>query len=218
MPRSRHSGNHSTDLRKSREFRQTRREHRSGGDDTAEDRSLNLVMGRHPVLEALRQGRPMAKIWLLPGPREGSLREICGLAEARHIPVRETPRAKLDVLTENLGGNHQGVVAEVARHPTLSLEALLQQVEATVDPMLLILDGIQDPHNLGAILRVAEAAGMTNVSLIIGRHSADVNRNPAFDLRHQRLLIMGQSIVDSDHQCSLLSLPMFVKTYHFLSS
>ncbi len=163
MPRSHHSGNHSTDLGKSREFRQTRREHRQGGEETAEDRSLNLVMGRHPVLEALRQGRPMAKIWLLPGPREGSLREICGLAEARHIPVRETPRAKLDVLTENLGGNHQGVVAEVARHPTLSLEELLQQVEATVDPMLLILDGIQDPHNLGAILRVAEAAGIQGV-------------------------------------------------------
>ncbi len=105
----------------------------------------------------------MTKILLIAGAREGSLIEIVGLAAARNIPVRETPRAKLDALTEHIGGNHQGVVAEVAKHPTLSLEELVSTMASEPDAMLLILDGIQDPHNLGAILRVAEASGIRGV-------------------------------------------------------
>lgn len=129
----------------------------------SEDRRLNLVMGRHPVLEALRQGRPMSKIWVLSGMHEGSMREIWGLAEARHIPVRESPRAKLDLLTEGLDGPHQGVVAEVAAHSTVALEDLIAELQDEVQPMIFVLDGIQDPHNLGAILRVADAAGVRGV-------------------------------------------------------
>lgn len=120
-----------------------------------------LIVGRHPVLEALRRGRPVNKIWIQPGNREGSLREITGLAEAGRVPIRETPRSRLDLLAEGLGP-HQGIVAEVSAHATLTLDELLSQIVAE-DPMLILLDGIQDPHNLGAILRVAEGAGVHGV-------------------------------------------------------
>jgi 23S rRNA (guanosine2251-2'-O)-methyltransferase len=160
-PRTRRPGD--SERRRDLPLSPRRESHEMSLESGVQDRDQHWVMGRHPVLEALRQGRPMAKIWVLPGPREGSLREIIGLAESRHIPVSETPRAKLDLLVEGIGGNHQGIVAEVAAHPTWTLDEMVAQLSSVADPMLLILDGIQDPHNLGAILRVAEAAGIGGV-------------------------------------------------------
>ncbi len=116
-----------------------------------------VLVGRHPVLEAFRSGRAITRLWVQEGLYEGSLREIVALARDHHVPVTDVPRAFLD----RLGGElpHQGVAAQVALKPTRSLEEIPEIIEASGNPWLYILDGIQDPHNLGAILRTADATG-----------------------------------------------------------
>ncbi len=130
---------------------------------TDADQDSLLIVGRHPLVEALRNGRPLTKIWIQGGvSREGSLREIVRLAREAHIPIVDTPKERLDAMTAGLGA-HQGVVAAGSSHPILSLDELLSRFGPYDQPMLLLLDGIQDPHNLGAVLRVAEAAGVGGV-------------------------------------------------------
>lgn len=116
-----------------------------------------VLVGRHPVLEAFRSGRAITRLWVQDGLVEGSLREIVASARDHHVPVTDVPRAFLD----RLGGElpHQGVAAQVALKPTRSLEELPEIIQASASPWLYILDGIQDPHNLGAILRTADATG-----------------------------------------------------------
>lgn len=111
--------------------------------------------------EVLRAGRPVARIWLQAGPARGSLGEIAGLARERGVPVVEVPRAHLDRLTA--GAVHQGVVAQVAAAPTWTWDRLEAHLTEVSEPFLLLLDRVQDPQNLGAILRVAEAAGADGV-------------------------------------------------------
>ena len=119
------------------------------------------LVGRHPVLEALRSGRSMTRIWIQEGLKEGSLREIAALAHERHIAFSEVPKPFLDRLAQ--GVPHQGVGAQVAIKPALGLEDLPALLASAALPLLYILDGIQDPHNLGAILRTADATGATAV-------------------------------------------------------
>ncbi len=120
-----------------------------------------VLVGRHPVLEALRGGRAITRIWIQEGLREGSLREIAALARERHLAFSEVPKAFLDRISEGLP--HQGVGAQVAIKPTLSLDDLTELLESSANPLLYILDGIQDPHNFGAILRTADATGAAGV-------------------------------------------------------
>lgn len=120
-----------------------------------------VLVGRHPVLEALRGGRPITRLWIQEGLREGSLREIAALSRERHLAFSEVPKAFLDRLAD--GVPHQGVGAQVAIKPTLGLDDLVELLEASANPLLYILDGIQDPHNLGAILRTADATGAAGV-------------------------------------------------------
>lgn len=122
----------------------------------------SLLVGRHAVIEALRRGRPIAKIWVRSGELEGSLRELYALAGERGVPVSPVPRTRLDVIGAGLPP-HQGAIAQVAAKATLSLDDLIIQAAERPDPALLLLDGVQDPHNLGAILRVADAAGLSGV-------------------------------------------------------
>ena len=119
------------------------------------------LVGRHPVLEALRAGRGITRIWIQEGLKEGSLREIAALSHERHITFSEVPKAFLDRLAQ--GVPHQGVGAQVALKPTLALDDLPGLLESAPLPLLYILDGIHDPHNLGAVLRVADATGATAV-------------------------------------------------------
>lgn len=115
-------------------------------------------MGRNPVLEALRAGRPIHKLVLAKGAQEGSIRQIRGLARERGIPVQELERTRLDSLAE--GGGHQGVVALVAAVAYVEVDDILARArERGEDPLVLVLDGIEDPHNLGSLLRTCDAAG-----------------------------------------------------------
>lgn len=137
-----------------------------------------LVMGRNAVKEALKSGRSIDRI-LVVKERDGSLGELVNLARDRNIQLREVDRAKLDALCLPFGhgskpGNHQGIVAQVPGVEYCGLEDILQVAKARNEPpFVVLLDGIEDPHNLGSILRSAECAGAHGV-VLPKRRSASV--------------------------------------------
>jgi 23S rRNA (guanosine2251-2'-O)-methyltransferase len=133
-----------------------------------------ILYGRQPVRETLRaRRRQIYKLVLAHGPKPtGIVGDILSLAKGRNIPVQTVDRRELD----KLGGevNHQGLAAEVSGYPYLDLIALLDPArQAGAPPFLLLLDHIQDPQNLGSLLRTAEAAGVHGV-VIPGRRAAGV--------------------------------------------
>jgi 23S rRNA (guanosine2251-2'-O)-methyltransferase len=112
-----------------------------------------------PVLEALRaNARRVEKILIADGAREHRIAEIIDLAKQNHIPFQKVGRESLSKLIER-GANHQGVVAFAASADYADADALLEEIAGKENPLVLILDGVEDPRNLGAILRVAECAG-----------------------------------------------------------
>lgn len=127
------------------------------------------IEGRNPVYEALRSGHPLRKIQIARTARlGGTLARIVREAHARGIPVQFVDPRHLDVLSQT--GAHQGVVAFAHVTPPVDLQDLLDRALAAPHPLLVLLDRIQDPHNLGAILRTAEAAGAQG-AVIPKRHS-----------------------------------------------
>jgi 23S rRNA (guanosine2251-2'-O)-methyltransferase len=125
-----------------------------------------VLLGPRAVLEALKAGRRRVGRVLLA--RRGEHEELAGLARARRVPVELVAREALDRRAG--GAAHQGVVAETGPFPYASPEALLAQAGAAA--FLMVLDGIQDPQNLGAILRTCEAAGVQGVVLPRDRAAA----------------------------------------------
>lgn len=120
------------------------------------------VIGRQPVLEALRSGQEINKVLIAKGSRQGSIREIFALAKEQGIVIQEVERTVLDKLSE--GANHQGILAQVADISYLELDELLAKPrDPNWEPFLILLDGIQDPHNLGSIIRSGEAMGIDGV-------------------------------------------------------
>ncbi|MBS1796740.1 MAG: 23S rRNA (guanosine(2251)-2'-O)-methyltransferase RlmB [Acidobacteria bacterium] len=119
-----------------------------------------LIYGLLPVLEALRaNARRIEKILIAEGAREHRIAEIFELARAHHIPFQKVTREALARLVEP-GANHQGVVAHAAAADYRDPDELLEEIFAAENPLVLVLDGVEDPRNLGAILRVAECAGV----------------------------------------------------------
>ena len=119
-----------------------------------------IVFGVNPVLEALRaHPDQVERILLAEGAKPHALAEIQSRARTARVRVETLPRARLDSAAE--GGVHQGVVAEVAEFRYVELEDLLEPREAP--PLIVLLDGIQDPHNLGALIRSAHAFGANGV-------------------------------------------------------
>lgn len=115
-----------------------------------------LRIGVHPVLEALRARRPLNRVVIARGASSGRLQEIIDLCRQLSIPVRFESREALDRLSGGLA--HQGVVAVGAAQRYRELEDLLESAR-----LLVLLDGVEDPHNLGAIIRTAHAAGAGGV-------------------------------------------------------
>ncbi len=133
-----------------------------------------ILYGRQPVRETLRAGRRQVfKLTLAHGVKPtGIVGQILTLAEGADVPVQIVDRRELD----KLGGevNHQGLAAEVSGYPYVDLATLLDVVsQASEPPFLLLLDHIQDPQNLGSLLRTAEAVGVHGV-VIPGRRAAGV--------------------------------------------
>lgn len=129
----------------------------------------NVIVGRNPVLELLKSGRGIEKIYILKGEREGSVTKIYAEARARGINVAEADKFKLDQLA---GGNaHQGVAAIASAKEYVSLEQIVEFAkEKGEKPLIVVCDGIEDPHNIGAIIRCAEGAGAHG--LVIGKRHA----------------------------------------------
>lgn len=139
--------------------------------------SGEFVAGRNSVLETIKSGRAVNKILLAKGERQGSVREIVGLAKASGLVVQEVEPARLDQLTGGI--RHQGIVAMVAPVAYAEVEELLAKAAALGEPpFLLLLDELEDPHNLGAILRTADAAGVHGV-LIPKRRSCPLSATVA---------------------------------------
>lgn len=117
-----------------------------------------VTVGRNAVRELLRSGRAVDKIYVKKGSREGSVVVIVAEAISRGIPIVEVDQNKIDKIAG--GGNHQGVVAMAAGKEYCTVEDILDIAAAKGEkPLIVVSDGIEDPHNLGALIRCAECAG-----------------------------------------------------------
>jgi len=118
------------------------------------------IYGVLPVLEALRAGaRRIDRILIAEGSRDSRLRDVLEAARRARIPIRNEPRVSLDRLTHN--ANHQGVVAITSAASFADVEDLLKHLSPKT--LFILLDGVEDPHNLGAIIRTAECGGASAV-------------------------------------------------------
>jgi 23S rRNA (guanosine2251-2'-O)-methyltransferase len=121
-----------------------------------------IVSGKNPVLEALRSGRDMNKVWVAEGVKKAGIAELLQLAKEAGIIVQFVPKNKVDQLTD--GANHQGIAASVAAYRYAEIDELFERAASrNEDPLFLILDELEDPHNLGSILRTADATGVHGV-------------------------------------------------------
>lgn len=120
----------------------------------------DYIVGRNAVMEALKAGRPLDSVLIARGERQGSIGAIVARCRENGIPVKETDSRKLDAMA----ANHQGVIAIAACKDYVTLEELFKAAEEKGEPpFFIVCDELEDPHNLGAILRTAEAAGAHGV-------------------------------------------------------
>lgn len=137
------------------------------------DDNGGLIIGRNPVIEALKSGKQLDTIYI-DSDSGGSIGLICKMAKERDIVVKQVSSQKLDSMSD--GKSHQGVIASGACAEYSSVEEILAKAkEKGTDPFIIICDEIEDPHNLGAIIRTAEAAGADGV-IIPKRRSASLNQ------------------------------------------
>lgn len=133
-----------------------------------EEMEPEIIGGKNPVLEALRAERDINKIWIAEGVQKKGIAELLQLAKERKVIVQFVPKKKIDGLTDS---NHQGIAAAVAAYNYAELDDLFKIAESrSEDPFFLILDELEDPHNLGSIMRTADAVGAHG--LIIPRRRA----------------------------------------------
>ena len=127
-----------------------------------EELPADVLVGRNAVTEALKAGRSINKILVAEGDHEGSVREIIALAKEHGVTFQTVARSKIDAIAP--GMRHQGVLAYVAPVDYVDLDEILKRAEEKGEaPFLLLLDELEDPHNLGALLRTADATGVHGV-------------------------------------------------------
>lgn len=133
----------------------------------------DIIAGRNPVMEAIRSGRSIESVLVAKGERNGSVVAIVAKAKQRDIPVKEVDSKKLDFLAR--GVNHQGIIAQCAVKEYSTVDDILTLAKDRGEsPFIIVLDRIEDPHNLGAIIRSAECAGAHGV-IIPERRSAGLS-------------------------------------------
>lgn len=133
----------------------------------------NQVEGRNAVLELLESNKDINKIFVQAGEKHGSIMKAIGKAKSKGIVIVEVQKRKLDEMATS--NNHQGIIAIVPPFEYVDVEDILEEAkERQEEPFILILDGIEDPHNLGSIIRTAETAGVHGV-IIPKRRAAAVN-------------------------------------------
>ena len=154
--------------RKGERRKETRRE-----DDREEKRFDDQIEGRNSVLELLESGKDINKIFVTRGEKHGSINKILGIAKERKIIVVEKDKRQMDEMAQE--ENYQGVIAIVPPFEYVEISDILKTAEEREeDPFILILDGIEDPHNLGSIIRTAETAGVHGI-IIPKRRAVSVN-------------------------------------------
>lgn len=117
----------------------------------------NFIIGKNPVLEALRSNREINKVLIAESSQKGQMKQIISLAKEKNVLIQFVPKKKIDQLVE---GSHQGVIAQVAPYQYAQIDDLFALAEKKNEPPLFILlDEIEDPHNLGSIMRTADAVG-----------------------------------------------------------
>ncbi|MDO5390689.1 MAG: 23S rRNA (guanosine(2251)-2'-O)-methyltransferase RlmB [Eubacteriales bacterium] len=120
------------------------------------------IEGRNAVMEAFRAGRPVDKLYVLDGCQDGPVRSITRIARKNDTIINYVSKDRLDQLSET--GTHQGVIAQVAAYEYASVDDILKKAEEKGEPpFIVLLDNIEDPHNLGAIIRTANLAGAHGV-------------------------------------------------------
>ncbi len=133
----------------------------------------DIVIGRNSVLELIKSGKDINKLYIQKGDRHGSINEIISRARENRIVIKEVEKNKLDEMCENQ--NHQGVIATVPPFEYSDVDDILDLAKQKHEkPFIIILDEIEDPHNLGSIIRTAECVGAHGV-IIPKRRSAEVN-------------------------------------------
>lgn len=150
-----------------------RKETRREEERQEEKRFDDQIEGRNSVLELLESGKDINKIFVTRGEKHGSINKILAIAKERRIIVVEKDKRQMDEMAQE--ENYQGVIAIVPPFEYAEIEDILNTArEKQEDPFVLILDGIEDPHNLGSIIRTAETAGVHGI-IIPKRRSASVN-------------------------------------------
>ena len=167
MPDRRNSKRETTDRRKEERRKEIRRE------EDVEKRFDDQIEGRNSVLELLESGKDVNKIFVTRGEKHGSINKILGIAKERKIIVVEKDKKQMDEMAQE--ENYQGVIAIVPPFEYVEISDILEVAkERNEDPFVIVLDGIEDPHNLGSIIRTAETAGVHGV-IIPKRRAASVN-------------------------------------------
>jgi len=150
-----------------------RKEIRREEDVQEEKRFDDQIEGRNSILELLESGKDINKIFVTRGEKHGSINKILGIAKERKIIVVEKDKKQMDEMAQE--ENYQGVIAIVPPFEYVEIEDILNTAkERGEEPFILILDGIEDPHNLGSIIRTAETAGVHGI-IIPKRRAASVN-------------------------------------------
>ena len=167
MPDRRNSKRETTDRRKEERRKEIRRE------EDVEKRFDDQIEGRNSVLELLESGKDINKIFVTRGEKHGSINKILGIAKERKIIVVEKDKKQMDEMAQE--ENYQGVIAIVPPFEYVEISDILEVAkERNEDPFVIVLDGIEDPHNLGSIIRTAETAGVHGV-IIPKRRAVSVN-------------------------------------------
>ena len=192
--------------------------------DKTNEPKPDVIAGRNPVSEAIRSGRPIDKILVARGEKAGAVVGILAKAREKQIPVKEADRVKLDFLSGS--APHQGIIALAAAKEYSSVEDILAYAaEKGEPPFLIVLDELEDPHNLGAIIRTAECVGAHGViipkrrsvglSYTVGKASAGAVEymrvarvtniaNLLDDLKKQGVWIYGADMNGTDYtQCDM---------------
>lgn len=192
--------------------------------DKTNEPKPDVIAGRNPVSEAIRSGRPIDKILVARGEKTGAVVGILAKAREKQIPVKEADRVKLDFLSGS--APHQGIIALAAAKEYSTVEDILAYAaEKGEPPFLIVLDELEDPHNLGAIIRTAECVGAHGViipkrrsvglSYTVGKASAGAVEymrvarvtniaNLLDDLKKQGVWIYGTDMNGTDYtQCDM---------------
>ena len=159
------------------------------GNAPAVEEDENVIAGRNAVRELLSSGSDIEKIYITSGEKEGSIKQLIGIACERGIPIIETEPSNFPLCARTK--NHQGIVAIAAAHSYSTVDEIIEYAASRGEaPIVVICDGVEDPHNLGAIIRSAECAGFHGV--IIPKRRAvglttTVAKSSAGALMHMRI-------------------------------